>query len=699
MYMGLIQDLRNKRNQRSHIERNSDTLRKELQRDLPREELEELISLMDEPEVHEPLFEHLEALGRQPGLDSALRTQFRVKTARVLGDDKDQARLHDVFDRFDEATNTYSNGQNNNRLSDRLQLSGRDDPLTFTERMRQRIKETRQEFNDRVDYQKQKITQGVNQMKENVQDKAHEASNAVERRVQPVVGMVQDNVRGLVHGVKNRVQSFKDDYRVRKLAVENAQNWEKALENGVDAEQIQDAIDHAGYPEVQHGLMKHADKLFEQDAMTPDLAKKLYFAVSQNVERSNPLYDHFNEHVSNYADSVVDYVPTLADIDFDNEVVGEPSEEDKQIATTTLMQYELGRRDLDTTVDSELQEMLDERLTFEGYNNDGENVWRYQLDDGESFAINDAMAGSTAMSYYKTMRVRKEHEQTEVEGLHVEAEQLDSVDEESFLSPYGSNDNVHFENSQMAKRLQEAHNLHTLPEVETGNGLDIRQAQLLGMEGDEAIWGVPDNGEIKHLTDSELEEAFADQYKKPIEDANKIIEFPQEQEDLRQRERERERELPEGAKHVEDFEKSESVKTQVEKYLKGKNPEDVAAVRQSIEDQIELEQVDGQPFKTMWAQKTEDGLKPLSDQDRYDLIQDTYQKQQESVLESTSESEPSFFDRQADAFNQVLDEEEALMSQPAPPPSEQDAPPLPDEHDAPPLSFDGLDEQEFLQEM
>ena len=61
--MGLLQNLRDRRNQQTRVERNTETLRREFRRELTKEDLSDMIRLMDEPEVHKPLFKNAEAFG------------------------------------------------------------------------------------------------------------------------------------------------------------------------------------------------------------------------------------------------------------------------------------------------------------------------------------------------------------------------------------------------------------------------------------------------------------------------------------------------------------------------------------------------------------------------------------------------------------------------------------------------------------
>lgn len=421
--MGLLQNLRDRRNQQTRVERNAETLRRELSRELTKEDLSDMIRLMDEPEVHKPLFENAEAFGRQPEMDDILRAQFQLKALDILG--RDSKELESVMSVFNEASDTYEADKDTRRLSDKLLLAGRDEYESVTDRIANRIQTTRQDINDRVAYQQEKV-----------KNKIRSIDRSIERRVRPLVDVAQDSVKGMLQGVKDRVQSFKDDYRTRQITIENAQNWEIALEKGVSAEQIESVIEHADYPEVRYGVMKHASALFEQDAMTPELATELFYAYQPHTNAQNEMHERFYNQLETYANTVVEQSET-------NELSSSP-EDDPQVAETPK----------------------------------------------ES--------------------VREIIEETPLE---------DETSKNYFLSEYGAADVVAFENSNTLSRLMSRNGIDTLPDLpRTDEGFDVRQAQLLGIstQGD-AVWGVPDNGEIRHLSDDELEEAFMRQYGKTID--------------------------------------------------------------------------------------------------------------------------------------------------------------------------------------
>lgn len=444
MFMGLLQDLRNARNERTKVERNTETIGRELNRDLSKDDLLDMINLMDAPEVHNPLFVHAEAFGRQPEMDDVLRMKFRLRAADILGRENHD-RLSDVMNRFGRAEMNEEDTQDNRRLVDKLLLTGRDDEPYFVDKVTDRIRQTRQDINDRVEYQKQKI-----------KGRSKEFSQSVERRVRPFVDVAHDSVRGIIQGVKTRVQSFKDDYRTRQRSIENAQNWEAALDKGVSADQIKGVIDHADFPEVRYGVMKHASKLFEQDSMTPELATDLFYAYQPHTNAQNKDHERFYTHLETYAKNVVE----LAEEDTSS--VG-PSETPQAQGTETE-----------------------------------------QSDSNE--ALYDTAVESNRTEQNTTPDSPKQTVTSEDKAA------------DSWLSEYGDSDTIKFESSQTLSRLMARQGMDRLPDLaKTSDEMDVRQAQLLGIsQSGDAVWGVPDNGEIRHLSDEELESAFMAQYGEPV---------------------------------------------------------------------------------------------------------------------------------------------------------------------------------------
>lgn len=430
--MGLLQNLRDRRNQQTRVERNTETLRREFSRELTKEDLSDMIRLMDEPEVYKPLFENAEAFGRQPEMDDILRAKFQLRALDILG--RDSEELESVMSAFNNGSNIYEADKDTRRLSDKLLLAGQDEYESVTDRIANRIQTTRQDINDRVAYQQEKV-----------KNKIRSIDRSIERRVRPFVDVVQDSVKGMLQGVKDRVQAFKDDYRTRRITIENAQNWEIALEKGVSAEQIESVIEHADYPEVRYGVMKHASALFEQDAMTPELATELFYAYQPHTNAQNEMHERFYKQLETYANTVVEQAET-------NELSVSPNEYAQQVETPK----------------ESAREIIEET----------------------------PLEGDASKNY--------------------------------FLSEYGAADVVAFENSTTLSRLMSRNGIDTLPDLpRTDEGFDVRQAQLLGIsdQGD-AVWGVPDNGEIRHLSDDELEEAFMRQYGKAIDTHD--IPFPDE---------------------------------------------------------------------------------------------------------------------------------------------------------------------------
>lgn len=423
--MGLLKNLRDRRNQQTRVERNAETFRREFSRELTKEDLSDIIRLMDEPEVHKPLFENAEAFGRQPEMDDILRSQFQLKTLDILG--RDSKELESVMSVFNEGSDTYEADKDTRRLSDKLLLAEQDEYVSVKDRIAKRIQTTRQDINDRVDYQQEKV-----------KNKIRSIDRSIERRVRPFVDVAQDSVKGMLQGVKDRVQSFKDDYRTRQITIENAQNWGTALEKGVSAEQIESVIEHADYPEVRYGVMKHASALFEQDAMTPELATELFYAYQPHTNAQNEMHERFYNQLETYANTVV-----------------EQSENEKNELSISPEEY---AQSVETPKES----------------------------------------------------VREVIEETQLEG---------DASKDYWLSEYGADDVVAFENSRTLSRLMSRNGIDTLPDLQRmDDGLDVRQAQLLGIsEQGDAVWGVPDNGEIRHLSDDELEGAFMEQYGKTID--------------------------------------------------------------------------------------------------------------------------------------------------------------------------------------
>lgn len=509
--MGLLNDLRNKRIQRTRVEINTEILGKEFNRDLEKDDLSDMIQRMHDPEVHIPLFTHAEAFGRQPEMDDVLRAQFRMRALDILGDPADSTKLNTVMERFNRTAKTDDMEQDNTRLVDKLALAGQNDEPLMLDRIAQRIQDTRQDIDDRVAHQKQKVKQV-----------SRNASYAIERRLRPLADVAEDSVKGIVQSVKTRVQSFKDDYRTRQLAFDNAQNWETALDKGVSEEQIKNVIEHADFPEVRYGVMKHATKLFEQDSMTPELATDLFYAYQPHTNAQNKNHERFYKQLESYANSVVEQ--SLGDTSpigpsdmpsddesghaFDPTVVTQPSESDTLAATTTLMSYSLANDGQSTYVSEELRDELDEHLTFAGYNKDSENVWEHRTDDG-TVMIDDDQAEGIAMVVYTNVVTQ---------NMIANANIQPAPKSDSLLSEYGSSNVVKFENSHTLSRLMARNGIDTLPELQrTSDDIDIRQAQLLGInDTGDAVWGVPDNGDIRHLSDDELEDAFMEQYGKTI---------------------------------------------------------------------------------------------------------------------------------------------------------------------------------------
>lgn len=509
--MGLLNDLGRARKKQSSIEQNTETLRNSLEHELSRDDLADLIRLMREPDVHEAVFANAKAFGEQPQMDDTLRSQFSLHTADILSAHPE--RLRNVIGRF-EGKDVANDRDETLRVSDRMVFSNGKREKSLGSDIRQkitgRIQATRQDLNDRLDYQANKVKQS-----------SKKVSNALERRIGPLVGMAQNSMSDMLNKVKNRVQSVKDDYRTRQLAIDNARNWETALDKGVTSDQIRNVINHSSYPEVRYGVMKHATKLFEQDSMTPELATDLLDAYHQYTDPNNAEHERFYNQLEAYANSVVDETfestASAAQVhEASNLMVEtEPSETDKASATTTLMSYTLAKNGQPSDVPSDVRDKLDEHLSFAGYNKDGENIWVQKSEDDLDVLIGDEEAEGVAMAVYTYAMTER---LTNKPSVDVEHDTNTQPTRDEPLKPqhmqYGDENTLKFKDSRTYTRLMEEHGFDTLPNVQLSTfEMDVRRAELLGIsKNGEAVWGVPDQGDICYLSDNQLEDAFREQY-------------------------------------------------------------------------------------------------------------------------------------------------------------------------------------------
>ena len=504
--MGLLSDLRQKRRQQTFRDQNMRMIGQALQNDLSKDELTELIDLMGEPEIQEPLFAHVEALGRQSQLDDVLRTRFKVQTARLLSDESDKSRVADILDRFGAVN--MSDTKETIKLTDRLHLVGRDTPLSYTDQLKERIRQTRNDITDRVSYHSRKV----------------------HNRVRPLTDMTRDGLKGLTRGVKDRLQSFKDSYRTRALAYDNEQNWKAALDKGVTGEQIERVAEQSSLPEVRYGLIQHADSLFNQSSMTPKLAATVYYELEPYLNGNNPEHDNFftafNRYASNFTNvqesgettqespaTVRESGETVQTTEgkvqdekvFDTVVTQESSKEDRAnacdyIVNYTMNKYELTDNSLESqSVIAEQVSTLKETTSFVGFNQSGEHVWEVQTDEGVE-RLGDEEIEKSVLDIYTEQAERHAQANGYTNGITVKT--------------YGEEGNTVFKDSLLMQHLMTKYNIDELPyTVETGNDQpDIKQAELLGVENGELMWGVPFNGDIHKIKDSDIEQAFIEQY-------------------------------------------------------------------------------------------------------------------------------------------------------------------------------------------
>ena len=289
----------------------------------------------------------------------------------------------------------------------------------------------------------------------------------------------------------------------------------------------------------------------------------------------------------------------------------------------------------------------------------------------------------------------------------ISSSQLEDEDSKvHFFIEYGDRDVVEFKDSSTLSDLMSHYGIVNLPDLPlTDEGLDVQQAQLLGIsnKGD-AVWGVPDNGEIRHLSDDEVETAFMEQYVKalttpdissPLEgDASKdywLSEY--------------------GDEGVVEFENSHT-----RLRLMDLNGIDTLPDLPLTDEGLDVRQAQllgmSSQGNAVWGVPDNGEIRHLSDDD----IEATFMEQYGKALDaqspdqsdaSVADASYDFYESLAREFNQQWDDESELMASSSAPlpdvnsvspvPDEHNLPPLPDEDDIPPLSFEGLEEEQQQQ--
>lgn len=511
--MGWLSDLRQKKRQQTFREQNIQTISQALQEDIPKDELVELIDLLNEPEMQEPLFANVEALSTQKNLDDVLRMRFKMQVSSVLSDPSDKERMADILNRFENSTPLSA--QKSTRLIDRLQFEDRDTPVSPTEQIRERIRQTRNDIKDRVSFHSRKV----------------------HNHVRPLADMANEGLKGLTQSVKDRVQAFKDTYRTKTLAYTNEQNWKIALDKGVTTNQIERVSEQLSLPEVRYGLIQHADTLFTQEAMTPQLAANIYYGIEPYLNADNPEHEGFLMAFNQYAESVLendadrvaesvstDQQPTQNEPIFDTAVVHEASSSDKMkacetIVNYTMLKYGLTDYSLDETnaIIAKQVDTLQETTSFVGFNKDGAHVWAVETDKGIE-RLDDASVEASILDIYTAQAEQNAQENGYTKGIEVKE--------------YGQDGNTLFADSLLMQQLMNKYDISNLQyAIETSiDRPDIKQAELLTMENGELIWGVPFEGDMHKIKDSEMEQTFVEQYNDTMKtkySMSDVIPFPE----------------------------------------------------------------------------------------------------------------------------------------------------------------------------
>lgn len=291
--MSFISNVRNRRQQQLYIKQNDSVFNDYLKNNLGRDDLESVIDMMAHPEVHAPLLNHADALLRQDNFDNELRTKF-VESLNKLPPNKlrDEVIAKASID--------------NNSLSANLNVAKKVDDvdeIPFKGRIKQRIKDSYTAISERLEARtdkmkapyikaRERIINGYTRVVGNVS----ESGRTLYNNTAPVVDMISERAR-------NQLSRVQDEFRTRKLTYQNDANFAKALSDGISVEALNEGLNNFEYPEIRYALMNNAQMMFEQKAMTPELATSIYLAAEPYLN-DNKLSSKFIDAFNNYADTV-----------------------------------------------------------------------------------------------------------------------------------------------------------------------------------------------------------------------------------------------------------------------------------------------------------------------------------------------------------------------------------------------------------
>lgn len=287
--MSFISNLRNTRKIKSYSKQNDDVFAAYLKTDLSEDQLQGVIDIIDHPEIYKPLITHVSDLVKQPNFNSDMKNTFMNKL-ESLKSDKDVDAAISVVKASD------------NELLDKLNVHNVTPKLTMRERISAKIKSTYDDIADsaRTRYTKtatkvSEFTNKVGDRIDNIMDKVDEKVDAVGNATKPAVDMAVDRV-------KHRYAEFRDEYRVRKVTLENNTNLSKALDNGMTAEKVAAGFEFMDVPEIQYGMINNVDKILALPDMTDDIVSDYYFAAAEQVEKmpNNKLRQKFESTFEAY---------------------------------------------------------------------------------------------------------------------------------------------------------------------------------------------------------------------------------------------------------------------------------------------------------------------------------------------------------------------------------------------------------------